>query len=77
EAAGLQRRAVAAALAGRQGACRLLLSVPDLPALARLTLDRPGLLADLLPPSAQLRGTRVQAAPQPGLLLDLCLGWPA
>jgi glycosyltransferase involved in cell wall biosynthesis len=70
-------KAVAAALAGRQGACRLLLAVPDLTALARLTLERPGLLAELLPLGARLRAARVQETPRPGLLLDLDLGWAA
>lgn len=73
----LRARGVAAALAGQAGPCRLLLAVPDLAALARLTLDRPGLLAELLPLDARLRAARVQAAPRPGLLLDLELGWPA
>ncbi|MCB4823654.1 glycosyltransferase [Roseicella aerolata] len=73
----LQARTVAAALAGRQGACRLLLAMPDLGALAQLTLDRPALLAELLPLGARLRAARVEAAPRAGLLLDLELGWPA
>ncbi|RAI60321.1 glycosyltransferase family protein [Roseicella frigidaeris] len=76
-ASSLRPPQVAAALAGRQGRCRLLLAAPDLPALARLTLDRPGLLASLLPVSAGLLATRVVLAPQPGLLLDLALGWAA
>ncbi|MDO9706831.1 glycosyltransferase family 4 protein [Paracraurococcus lichenis] len=73
----LQAGTVARALAGRQGPCRLLLALPDLAALARLTLDRPRLLAEVLPLGARLRATRVQQAPRPGLLLDLELGWPA
>jgi glycosyltransferase involved in cell wall biosynthesis len=61
---------VAAALAGRHGACRLLLTTADLPALAALTLESPA----LLPPWAMLRGLRVLELPgQPGLLLDLLL----
>jgi hypothetical protein len=65
---------VAAALARRHGTCRLLLAVPDLPALAALTLDRPALLTSLLPPQAMLRRMRVLEPPgQAGLLLDLLL----
>ncbi|WP_431269495.1 glycosyltransferase family 4 protein [Dankookia sp. P2] len=71
---GLQTGDLEAAVAGRRGACRLLLAVPDLAALADLTLDRPGLLGGLLPRAARLRAVRVEAAPQPGLLLDLELG---
>jgi len=74
---GLTPRRLRAALAGRHGRCSVLLAVPDLAALASLTLDCPGLLADLLPVSAQLRAARVQAAPRPGLRLDLDLGWAA
>jgi glycosyltransferase involved in cell wall biosynthesis len=74
---GLQARHLAAALVGRQGACRLLLAVPDLTVLADLTLDRPGLLVDLLPLAARLRAVRVEVAPRPGLLLDLDLGGAA
>jgi hypothetical protein len=74
---GLQPRHLEAALAGRRGNCRLLLAVPDLARLADLTLDRPGLLAELLPINARLRAARVQVAPRPGLLLDLDLGGAA
>lgn len=74
---GLQERHLAAALAGRQGTCNLLLAVADMASLADLTLDRPGLLTELLPMSARLRTARVQAVPRPGLLLELDLGWPA
>ena len=63
-----------AVLAGRHGACRLLLAVPDLPALAALTLDRPGLLGEVLPLAARLRKAHVATMPRPGLLLDLDLG---
>ncbi|WP_158295481.1 glycosyltransferase [Crenalkalicoccus roseus] len=67
---------VEAALAPHAGPCRLLLAVPDLAALAALTLDRPGLVPALLPPWAALRRLRVQAPPaQPGLLLELDLPW--
>ncbi|NOG71004.1 glycosyltransferase [Roseicella sp. DB1501] len=75
--AGLRPAQVAAMLAGRQGRCRLLLAMPDLPGLAALTLDRPALLRGLLPASADLLAMRVQRTPRPGLLLDLQLGWPA
>ena len=61
---------VAAALAGRSGACRLRLQVPDLAVLARLSLGPPGLLPGLLPPGAAIRGLRVEPD---GLLLDLDL----
>jgi len=74
--AALTPRRVAGLLAGRQGACRLLLAAQDFGALADLTLARPRLLSELLPLGARLRGARVQDAP-PGLLLDLDLGWPA
>ena len=74
---GLQARHLAAALAGRRGACRLLLAVPDLAVLADMTLNRPGLLGDLLPLAARLRAVRVEVAPRPGLLLDLDLGGAA
>ncbi|MBV1798577.1 glycosyltransferase family 4 protein [Siccirubricoccus sp. G192] len=71
----LAPEAVAAALAGLAGACRLFLAAPDLEALAALSLERPGLAAALLPPQARLLRLRVQAAPA-GLLLDLDLsGW--
>lgn len=73
----LSARQVAACLAGRNGRCRLLLAVPDLMALADLTLDRPGLVGELLPVAARLRSARVQTAPRPGLPLDLELGWQA
>ncbi|TCZ66882.1 glycosyltransferase [Roseicella aquatilis] len=74
---GLSRRQVAARLAGRQGRCRLLLAAPDLVGLADLTLAQPGLLTELLPVGARLLASQVQAAPRPGLLLDLALGWDA
>lgn len=74
---GLQARHLDAALAGRRGACCLLLAAPDLAMLADLTLDRPGLLAEILPVAARLRGVRVAEAPRPGLLLDLDLGGAA
>lgn len=73
----LRARQVAAVLAGRHGACRLLLAVPDLPALAALTLDRPGLLGEVLPLAARLRKAHVATMPRPGLLLDLDLGGAA
>ncbi|TDH64023.1 glycosyltransferase [Dankookia rubra] len=73
----LLARDLEAVLAGRRGPCRLLLAVPDLAALADLTLDRPGLLGDLLPLAARLVSVRVEAAPRPGLLLDLDLGGAA
>jgi len=72
----LRPAAVAAALQGLAGPCRLLLAAPDLPALAELTLARPGLVSALLPPQARLTATRVLAEPgRTGLLLDLDLGW--
>lgn len=72
----LRAGAVEATLAGLTGPCRLLLAAPDLGALAALTLDRPGLVADILPPWAVLRSLRVQAPPaHPGLLLELDLPW--
>lgn len=71
---GLAAAAVAAALRGIAGPCRLLLAAPDLAALADLTLDRPGLLAALLPPWARLARLRVlEGPPRAGLLLDLDL----
>ncbi len=78
--AGAAPAEVAAALAGRSGACRLFLAAPDLGALAALTLEGEGqgegLVARLLPPAAVLRRLRVQAPPaHPGLLLDLDLPW--
>lgn len=73
---GLGPDAVAAALRGIAGPCRLLLAAPDLPALAELTLERPGLATALLPPQARLVATRVLTGPErTGLLLDLDLGW--
>jgi glycosyltransferase involved in cell wall biosynthesis len=57
-------------LAGRSGACRLRLQVPDLAVLARLSLGPEGLLPGLLPPGAAIRGLRVEPD---GLLLDLDL----
>ncbi|MDI3307953.1 MAG: glycosyltransferase family 4 protein [Acetobacteraceae bacterium] len=73
---GLGCDAVEAALRGIAGPCRLLLAVPDLAALADLTLDRPGLVTALLPPRARLVRARVLAEPErTGLLLDLDLGW--
>ncbi len=75
---GLDAGAVAAALSRREGPCRMLLAVPDLDALVAWTLDRPGLVAALLPPEAALRGLRIQAPPAtPGLLLELDLPWRA
>ncbi|GGC69641.1 mannosyltransferase [Siccirubricoccus deserti] len=68
------RAAIAAALASRPGPCRLLLAVPELEALAELSLEMPGLLAALLPPQARLRRVQLQAAPQPGLLLEFAGG---
>jgi glycosyltransferase involved in cell wall biosynthesis len=65
------RTAIAAALAAQPGPCRLLLAVPGLEALATLSLETPGLLATVLPPHARLRQVRVQAAPTPGLLLEI------
>lgn len=62
--------AVAAVLAGRSGACRLRLEVPDLAILAELSLTPAGLLASLLPVRAHVRAARVEPA---GLLLDLDL----
>jgi len=64
-------------LAGQQGRRRLLLAMPDLAMLAEFTLRHPALLMDLLPVQVRLRETRVQAAPEPGLLLDLEVGFPA
>lgn len=74
---GLQAWHLEAVLAGRRGACRLLLAVADLAMLADLTIDRPGLLAELLPITARLRAVRIEVAPRPGLLLDLDLGGAA
>lgn len=71
---GLTGEAIARALRGAEGPCRLLLAAPDLEALADASLDRPALLDELLPPWAALRATRVLDAPRPGLLLDLHLG---
>jgi hypothetical protein len=72
---GLRAVEVEEALTGVEAsACRLLLAAPDLDALAGLTLDRPGLVAELLPPFATLRALRVQPGPgNPGLLLELKL----
>jgi hypothetical protein len=47
--------AVTRALRGAEGPCRLLLTTPDLGALADLSLERPALLDALLPPWAALR----------------------
>ena len=61
---------VARLLAGRSGACRLRLEVPDLAILARLSLGPKGLLPGLLPPWVAIRGARVELG---GLLLDIDL----
>ncbi len=68
---GLTAAAVAGALRGAEGRCRLLLAAPDLATLADLTLERPALLDALLPPWAALRAVRVLEEPRAGLLLDL------
>lgn len=69
---------VAAALGPGGGARRLLLTVPDLAALADLSIVAPGLLAALLPAHARLDRLRVvEGPPRAGLLLDLHLGFPA
>ena len=62
------------ALRGAEGPCRLLLTTPDLGALADLSLERPALLDALLPPWATLRAVRVLDGPRPALLLDLETG---
>ena len=66
--------AVTRALRGAEGPCRLLLTTPDLGALADLSLERPALLDALLPPWATLRAVRVLDGPRPALLLDLETG---
>lgn len=65
--------AIARVLAGRQGACRLWLEVPDLAELAALSLTPEGLLPSLLPLRAEIRALRLEAD---GLLLDLDLAGP-
>lgn len=70
----LSAAAVARALRGAQGPCRLLLAATDLEALADLSLERPALLDALLPPWASLRAVRVLDGPRAGLLLDLDAG---
>jgi glycosyltransferase involved in cell wall biosynthesis len=70
----LTAAAVARALRGTEGPCRLLLAAPDLAALAEFSLDRPVLLDALLPPWAALRAVRVLEEPRAGLLLDLDAG---
>jgi hypothetical protein len=72
----LTAAAVASALRGAEGRCRMLLAAPDLEALADLTLERPALLDALLPPWATLRDARVLEEPRAGLLLDLDAGGP-
>ena len=62
------------ALRGAEGPCRLLLTTPDLGALADLSLERPALLDALLPLWATLRAVRVLDGPRPALLLDLETG---
>lgn len=71
---GFDAAAVARALRGVEGPCRVLLAAPDLEALADLSLDRPALLDALLPPWAALRAVRVLDAPRAGLLLDIDTG---
>ena len=71
---GLTAAAVADALRGAEGPCRLLLATPDLEALADISLERPALLDALLPPWAALRAARVLDGPRAGLLLDLHVG---
>lgn len=71
---GLTAAAVARALGGVEGPCRLLLAAPDLVSLADLSLERPGLLDGLLPPWAALRAVRVLDGPRAGLLLDVDAG---
>lgn len=71
---GLIAAAVAQALHGVDGPCRLLLAAPDLASLADLSLDRPALLDALLPPWAALRAVRVLEEPCAGLLLDVDAG---
>ncbi len=70
----LTASAVARALSGAEGPCRLLLATTDLEALADLSLERPALLDALLPPWASLRAVRVLDGPRAGLLLDLDAG---
>ncbi len=74
---GLRPAALAALLAERHGPCRLNLWAEDAAALAQASLDQPALLAELLPPTAQLRSLRVQWRPRPALTLDLLLPEPA
>ena len=71
---GLTAAAVARALHGVDGPCRLLLAAPDLASLADLSLDRPALLDALLPPWATVCAVRVLEEPRVGLLLDLHAG---
>ena len=70
----LTAAAVARALRGAEGSCRLLLATTDLETLADLSLERPALLDSLLPPWAALRAVRVLDGPRAGLLLDLDAG---
>lgn len=70
--ADLDAAAVARALGDIEGPCRLLLTTDDLDALARLTLDRPGLLRAVLPACASTGRTRIIAGPGgTGLLVQL------
>ncbi|MBL6077250.1 glycosyltransferase [Belnapia sp. T18] len=64
------RTLIAAALAGRTGACRLCLGLEESGQLAALSLAPGGLAEALLPPGAELRAARLEGR---GLVLDLQL----
>lgn len=69
--AAAETAAIATALAGWRGPCRLRLRCASLAALAAFTLDSPDPLGSLLPAGARLRTVSVEPA---GLLLGLDVG---